>query len=128
MEEVLGYEPTPGDIYALTRWAHLYEIWKSIGERLDDLGPTKADGEEPRKLLSEFRAMSGELSRLEASLGITASARAQLGIDVTRLRRLADDGQDRRPAADVKELEQRIVARLQKPATAAEEPQRREHS
>ncbi len=82
----LGYTPTPGDLYALTRWAALYEKWRSIGERLDRDGDLRADGE-PKKLLAEWRALSDTLSRLEAQLGITAASRAALGVNIGELRR-----------------------------------------
>ncbi len=110
MADVLGYEPTPGDLYALTRWAHLFEKWRSIGERLDEYGDVRADGE-PKKLLSEWRALSDALSRLEAQLGITASARASLGLDIGRLRKMAEQGTDD-DDADVAELERRYLAKM----------------
>ncbi len=88
MAEKLGYGPTAGDLYALTRWAHLFEVWRRVGERMDREGVSKADGE-PRKLLAEWRALSSELSRLEAALGLVARDRAALGVDIARLHDLA---------------------------------------
>ncbi len=90
----LGYEPTPGDIHALTRWAHLFEVWRRMAARLDRDGFLRQDGD-PKKLLAEWRALSAELSRLEAALGITAAARAALGVDVARMRDLAGAMADR---------------------------------
>ena len=111
LEETLGYEPTQGDRYALVRWAHTYEKWRSIGERLDRDGDTRQDGE-PKKLLAEWRALSDTLSRLERDLGLTATARASLGVDIGRMRKLGqdDNGAD---DGDVVDMEQRIVKRLQ---------------
>ena len=115
MVDVLGYEATTGDVYALTRWAHLYEKWRSIGERLDRDGDLKKDGD-PKKLLGEWRALSDTLSRLEAALGITAAARASLGVDVGRMRKLAGDGASPADEAAVNEMEARVLERLGSPS------------
>lgn len=87
MAASLAYTPTAGDLYALVRWASIFRRWRSIDDRLERDGETKKDGD-LRKLLPEWRALSAELRALEASLGITAGARAALGLDVARGRQL----------------------------------------
>ena len=85
---------TGADVSAAVRWAVLGEKFRRLAELLDrspEGGVVKVSGGdlEPRKALAELRAISGEMTKLEASLGITASARAALGVNVTRLRDLA---------------------------------------
>jgi hypothetical protein len=80
-----------------------------LDRREGDRGLVTADGD-PVKALAELRSLSMELSRLEASLGITAVARAGLGVDIGRMRRLANGASE--PHADdvdVAELERRYV-------------------
>ena len=83
---------TRPDVPASVRWAVLSEKFRRLAETLDKLpgpsGVVKVSGGdmEPRKALGELRALSGEITRLEAALGITAASRAALGVDVGRLR------------------------------------------
>ena len=87
---------TGADVSAAVRWAVLGEKFRRLAEVLDRLpnesGVVKVGKDsdlEPRKALGELRALSGEMTKLEAALGITASARAALGVNVTRLQDLA---------------------------------------
>ena len=77
------------DLPATVRWAVLSERFRRLAERLDGLPELTADNE-PRKALAELRALSGEITKLEAALGITAAARAALGVNVGRLGDLAE--------------------------------------
>ncbi len=119
---------TGADVAAAMRWAVLGEKFKRLSEVLDRLpnesGVIKAskagDDLEPRKALGELRALSGEMTKLETSLGLTASARAALGVNVNRLQDLAsamsaDDG-------DVAELEGRIIDRLSQGGSGPSSP------
>ncbi len=113
------YEENPhlqrADLWAVTRYAELSWKFRRLAERMErmeDGGLVRSDGE-PRKLLAELRSLSDTLLRHERDLGITVTSRASLGLDVARMRRLAPDGAERMPEADVEALEQRIVARLQ---------------
>ena len=72
------------DLWAVTRYAEL--SWKGrrlaeLMERLPDDGLMRKDLE-PRKLLSELRALSDTLLRHERDLGITAVARAAMGVHI----------------------------------------------
>ena len=103
---------TGADVAAAMRWATLGEKFRRLSEVLDKLPVVKvsSDDAEPRKALAELRALSGEMTKLESALGITATARAALGVNVNRLQDLAsamsaDDG-------DVEALEGRIIERL----------------
>ena len=82
---------TVADLPAATRWAHLFDRFRRRAEILDRLPVVKvtSDDAEPRKLDAEQRATSTAMDRIEAALGITASARAALGVNVTRLQDLA---------------------------------------
>ena len=112
MLPTLGYEATAADIAALIRWCRGFRTWRRLDERLEENGVAKADGD-PTKWLQEWRAQSEGLSRLEAQLGLTASARASLGLDVSRMRRLSQgNGGARADEGSVIELEQRVLARL----------------
>lgn len=71
------------DLPAMTRLAELYVAIRRIAERLDRGGYTKADGD-PRKLLGEWRTLMAEARQHEAALGLTAAARASLGVDLAR--------------------------------------------
>lgn len=74
------------DVAAAVRWAILSLKFRRLAERLDgmpDGGLLTASGD-PRKALGELRALSGEITKLEQALGITASARAALGVNVAR--------------------------------------------
>ncbi len=102
------------DLWAVTRYAEL--SWKfrrlsELMERLPDDGLMRKDLE-PRKLLSELRALSDTLLRHERDLGITAVARAGLGVDVGRIRKLAEDGASPADEAAVIAAERRILLLL----------------
>lgn len=75
------------DAYAATRLCHLYRKIERLGADLEDRGLFKADGD-PRKAITEWRQLMAEARAHEAALGITAVARAQLGVDVMRGRAL----------------------------------------
>ena len=82
------------DLPAAVRWGTLTEKFRRLAQLLDRFpegGVVKVTGGdlEPRKALGELRALSGELSKLEGQLGLTAAARAVLGVNVTRLQDLA---------------------------------------
>ena len=82
---------TGADLPAVVRWAVLTVKFGRLAEALDRLpdgGVVKADGD-PRKGLGELRALSGEITRLESALGVTASARAALGVSIQRMSDLA---------------------------------------
>ncbi len=85
---------TAADVSAATRWAVLGEKFRRLAEVLDGLPAEAAVVKissadlEPRKALGELRALSGEMTKLEAALGITAASRAALGVDVGRMRNL----------------------------------------
>lgn len=86
---------TGADVAAATRWAVLGDKFRRLAEVLDGLPHEAAvvkvskDADlEPRKALGELRALSGELTKLENSLGLTASARAALGVDIGTIRKL----------------------------------------
>ena len=112
MLPTLGYEATAADIAALIRWCRGFRTWRRLDERLEENGVAKADGD-PTKWLQEWRAQSEALARLEGQLGLTASARASLGLDVSRMRRLSHgDGGERVDEGSVIALEQRILASL----------------
>lgn len=86
---------TGADVSAAVRWAVLGEKFRRLAELLDrspEGGVVKVSGGdlEPRKALAELRALSGEMTKLEAALGITASARAALGVNAGRLKDLAE--------------------------------------
>ena len=83
---------TAADLPAAVRWATFSERFRRMAQTLDKLPTVKAatagnDGE-PRRLDAELRATSAEMGRLESQLGLTASARASLGVDLTRMRHL----------------------------------------
>ena len=87
---------TGADVAAATRWAVLGEKFRRLAEVLDRLPAEAAvvkvgkDRDlEPRKALGELRALSGEMTKLEVAMGITAASRAALGFNVTRLQDLA---------------------------------------
>ena len=82
---------TGADVAAVVRWAVLGEKFRRLSEVLDRLPVVKVgtDDAEPRKALGELRALSGEMTKLEAALGITAVSRSQLGVNVTRIQDLA---------------------------------------
>lgn len=83
-----------GDISAAVRWAVLGEKFRRLAELLDRFpegGVVRVSVAdlEPRKALGELRAISGEMSRLETALGLTAAARASLGVNLTHMKDLA---------------------------------------
>ena len=79
------------DLPAAVRWGTLTEKFRRLAQLLDGLpeGGVVTIAGEPRKALGELRALSGELSRLESALGITAAARAALGVNVMLAQDLA---------------------------------------
>ena len=85
------YERCPhlseADVYAAARLCHLYRKIERMGKDLQDRGLFKADGD-PRKAISEWRQLMAEARAHEAALGITAAARAALGVDVGKMRSL----------------------------------------
>ena len=88
--DTCGYEPTTADVFAMVRWAHVYEKWRRIAEQLDEQGEVKKGDGEPRKLLDAWVRLSAELRSLESALGLTASARAALGVNLLRGHDLAE--------------------------------------
>ncbi len=93
------YQDSPhlqrADLLAVVRYAALTWKFRRLSEMLDRLpegGVVKiSKGDlEPRKAVSELRALAGELLRHEAALGITANSRAALGIDLVRGHSLAE--------------------------------------
>lgn len=98
---------TGADVAAATRWAVLGDKFRRLAEVLDRL-PNEAavvkvskDADlEPRRALGELRALSGELTKLENSLGLTAAARAALGVDVGRMRNFDAASEVRRLRAE----------------------------
>ncbi|TMB70443.1 MAG: hypothetical protein E6J43_01950 [Chloroflexi bacterium] len=97
------------------RWAILFARFVKMAEHLDKLPVVKVSGAdaEPRKLDGELRATSAELSRLEQSLGVTASARSALGLNLSKMGRLTQDGSgEALDQTDILALEQRVLARL----------------
>lgn len=88
------------DLWTASRWADLAVKYRRLAEYMDrlpgDSGLVTLAGE-PRKLLSELRALAAELLRHEAALGITPSSRAALGADLGRWpRSFADSMQAQR--------------------------------
>ncbi len=51
----------------------------------DTAGYLRQADSEPKKILAELRAFAGELLRHEAALGLVASSKAALGVDVARM-------------------------------------------
>ncbi len=124
------YEENPhlqrADLWAVTRYAEL--SWKfrrlsELMERMGDAGLVRQDLE-PRKLLSELRALSDSILRHERDLGVTASSRAALGVDIGRMRRLTDDAASPVSESDLLEMEERILARLHDAHGATEDGDR----
>ena len=106
---------TVSDLPAAVRWAILFARFVKMAEHLDKLPVVKVSGAdaEPRKLDGELRATSAELSRLEQSLGVTASARSALGLNLSKMGRLTQDGSgEALDQTDILALEQRVLARL----------------
>jgi hypothetical protein len=83
----MGYEPTYIDIAILCRWVRGYRTWQALDDRLQEHGVARADGT-PTKWLDQWRAQSDHLARLENQLGLSAVARAGLGVDIGRMRQL----------------------------------------
>ena len=75
---------------------------------------------EPRKLVSEGRALADSRARWEGALGLTASSRASLGADIARLRAASKGGGEASPE-DVAAVEARIMRRLETDGPAQEE-------
>ena len=76
------------DVPAAARLGDLYAAISRVSARLDRDGLTTASGD-PRKLLAEWRALLAEARAHEAALGITAAARASLGVNVGKMADLA---------------------------------------
>ena len=75
----------PADVFAVSRYGALSLRFMRSESRLRALGELTQAGD-PRKLLPEQRGLAAELRQHESALGITASARASLGVDVGRMR------------------------------------------
>lgn len=90
---------TEADVYAAARLCHLYRKIERIGKDLQDRGLFKADGD-PRKAISEWRQLMAEARAHEAALGITAAARAALGVDISRMRSMDPAGRAKRLRAE----------------------------
>lgn len=89
------YEACPhlsrADLWTAVRWAELSLKFRRLSEYLDmqpEGGVVRMDGE-PRKALSEFRQLADAISRHEQALGVSAAARASLGVNVGRMADLA---------------------------------------
>ena len=74
---------TAADIYAAARACHLYRKIERLGRDLEDRGLFRADGD-PRKAIGEWRQLMAEARAHEAALGITAAARAAMGVDIAK--------------------------------------------
>ena len=77
------------DLWAVTRYAELSWKFRRLSELIDRMEDGNGAGylrkdQEPRRVLSELRALSGELLRHEAALAVTAAARAAMGVDIVR--------------------------------------------
>lgn len=108
---------TGADLPAAARWGTLTEKFRRLAQFLDRLpegGVVRvAKGDVlPYKALETLLRLNAEITKLEAALGVTAAARAGLGVDLTRMRKLAQGSDGDQPEADVEALEQRIVQRL----------------
>ena len=84
------YETSPhlarSDVWTAIRWATMTLKFQSLAAYMDKLaegGTVRADGE-PRKLLTELRALADSISRHEQALGVSAASRAALGVDILR--------------------------------------------
>ncbi len=104
----------PQDVGAVTVraqvWRHLRRLSEEVMARLGLGAYLRQDGE-PRKILSEFRALAMVLLRYDEALGLTPGSRLGLGIDTARMRGLMAKGE---PEDDegVIALEHRILTRL----------------
>lgn len=82
---------TPADLPAVTRWARLSDMFNRLAALADKLLPVKVsakgDDAQPRTAWAELRALDTRITALEAVLGVTAAARAALGLDVGELKR-----------------------------------------
>ena len=74
---------TAADIYAAARACHLYRKIERLGRDLEERGLFRADGD-PRKAIGEWRQLMAEARAHEAALGITAAARAAMGVDIAK--------------------------------------------
>ena len=77
------------DLWAVTRYAELSWKFRRLSELIDRMEDGNGAGylrkdHEPRRVLSELRALSGELLRHEAALAVTAAARAAMGVDIAK--------------------------------------------
>ncbi len=75
------------DYQTALRLARLIVKHRSLDEQLESHGLLKTDGD-PKRALSEFRALSDSILRHEERLGLPASARSALGLNVARGRAL----------------------------------------
>ena len=74
---------TGADVYATARLCHLYRKIERLGRDLEVRGLFRADGD-PRKAIGEWRQLLAEARGHEAALGITAAARAAMGVDIAK--------------------------------------------
>lgn len=85
---------TPADLPGVVRWARLSDMFNRLAALADKLPPVrlsaKGDDAQPRAAWGELRALDTRITALEAALGVTASARAALGVNVARLGDLAE--------------------------------------
>jgi len=74
------------DVNAVLRYIRIMDRFLKKAAYLDKLPAARPDKGDlaPRKLDADLRADSAELTKLEQALGITASARAALGVNVAR--------------------------------------------
>jgi hypothetical protein len=98
---------TAPDAPAATRLAHLYRKIERLGADLESRGMFKADGD-PRKAIGEWRQLMAEARAHESALGLTASSRAALGVDIGRIRKLNNPTANE-PDTDVLDLERRYL-------------------
>ena len=103
------------DYQTALRLARLIVKHRALDEQLETHGLLKTDGD-PKKALAEFRQLSDTLLRHEERLGLPASARSSLGLNVARGRAFdaASRAQQlRAESEDVAGLEARVLRQLQ---------------
>jgi len=84
---------TGADLAAAVRWGTLSEKFRRMAQFLDRLpegGTVRADKGDVKayRALETLLRLNGEIAKLEAALGVTAAARAGLGVDLGRMRSL----------------------------------------
>jgi hypothetical protein len=77
------------DMSAAIRYVTLAKRFVRMAQHLEEKDSVTNLKGEPLAMDAALRATSAELSRLEAQLGLTASARAALGVDLARMQDLA---------------------------------------